>query len=59
MPLSITEFEKIKKIVELYQQSLYYFLLKRLHNKEDAEDAFQDTFLAIMRNISKIDDGVR
>ena len=56
MPLSMIEFEKTKKIVELYQRSLYYFLLKILHNKEDAEDAFQDTLVAIINNISRIDD---
>ena len=38
-----------------YEKKMYYTAFQILQNKEDAEDALQNAFWAIARNIEKID----
>lgn len=46
--------EKIRQIYHLYQNKMYVVAYQILHNKHDAEDAVQDSFIAIIDNLEKI-----
>ena len=45
--------EIIEKIYELYEQKLYYIAFSILNDETLAEDAVQDTFLKLIRNVYK------
>ncbi len=49
------ETEEFKKIVEKYRGKTMAFALNILGNREDAEDACQETFLQTYRNLSRFD----
>jgi len=48
--------EKFEKIYLLYRAKMFYVANKVLHDTYGAEDAVQNAFISIARNISKIDD---
>ncbi|MEL6254896.1 MAG: sigma factor [Bacteroidota bacterium] len=39
-----------------YGNELYFFILKKVKNKNEANDIFQNTFLKIHKNLSKLKD---
>ncbi len=41
----------ITEIVTAYTDKVYNYSLRMLHNKEDAEDVLQETFLSVIKNI--------
>ena len=43
------------RIVDRYQNPLFYFLLKKVNNREDAEDLVSMTFEKALRNINQYD----
>ncbi|MEO1012813.1 MAG: sigma-70 family RNA polymerase sigma factor [Bacteroidota bacterium] len=43
------------KIVSDFSDELYFFILKRVKNKDVANDIFQNTFLKIHQNVSKLE----
>ncbi len=45
------------KLYELSYQSLYYLSFSILKNKEDAEDALQDSYMKILQKIDELKDG--
>jgi len=51
---SVREFEKI---IERYSKKLYLFIFNRTHNREDAEDIVQETFLKAYKNLSSYNPG--
>lgn len=46
----------VRMLYEQYEQMLYRAALNILHNRTDAEDAVQDTFVRIINNLDKIRD---
>ena len=58
--LSMVETEEEKDLVtelyNTYKQILFDVSMSILHNKADAEDAVQESFIRIIKNITKIDD---
>lgn len=40
-------------VIEFYQLPLYRYVYHLLHNREEAEDAVQDVFLQVFRNMDK------
>lgn len=44
-------------LVRLHQRPVYSLALRMLGNPEDAEDALQETFLALYRNLSRFRGG--
>lgn len=48
--------EKFEKIYLQYRKRMFVIANEVLKNKENAEDAVQDAFVLIMRNLDKIDD---
>jgi RNA polymerase sigma-70 factor (ECF subfamily) len=51
-PADISKFEKI---YEHYETMMYRVIYAVLKNKEDTEDALQDTFMKVAKNIHKIE----
>ncbi|MBO8171480.1 MAG: RNA polymerase sigma factor SigW [Bacillaceae bacterium] len=45
-----------EEIVELYKEKIYQLSYRMLGNREEAEDAAQETFLRVYSNIGKYDD---
>lgn len=50
----VSDWEKIQCVYQQYVRLVYYIAFGILKNKEDAEDAVQETFIRIIKNISKI-----
>lgn len=48
--------EKFEKIYLCYEKDMFVIANKILRNRESAEDAVQDAFVLIMRNLDKIQD---
>lgn len=48
--------EKFRRIYELYKNIMYGTAMSILHNNADAEEAVQDSFLKIAKNIADISD---
>ncbi len=46
----------VEKLYNKYERMLYHYAIKILKNKNDAEDAVSETFLRIIKNISKLSD---
>jgi len=42
----------LSEIVNLYEKKIYNFALLYLHNKEDAEDVLQETFMSVIKAIN-------
>lgn len=42
----------LTEIVHLYEKKIYNFALRYLHNKEDAEDVLQETFISVVKAIN-------
>jgi RNA polymerase sigma-70 factor, ECF subfamily len=67
MPMPISEIREIiqsakrgdvdafEKILTVYEQQIFHYLYKILGQRQDAEDATQETFLKIYKNLKKID----
>jgi len=49
--------EAFEELVHRYERELYNYLYRYLGNSADAEDIFQKTFLAVLRNCDKFDVG--
>lgn len=47
---------KFEQIYFRYKKEMYIIANKILRNREDTEDAVQDAFVLVMRNLDKIDD---
>jgi RNA polymerase sigma-70 factor (ECF subfamily) len=47
---------KFNEVYKLHNGFMLRFMLSRLKNKQDAEDALQNALLKLVKNISKIDD---
>lgn len=52
----ISDWETFQCVYQLYFRLAYYIAFDILQQKEDAEDAVQETFVRIIKNISKISD---
>lgn len=50
----ISDWDTFQCILQQYVRLAYYIAFDILQNKEDAEDAVQETFIRIIENISKI-----
>ena len=50
--------EKFRRIYEGYHRLMYHVAYQILHNREDAEDAVQETFIRVVKNISKISEPI-
>ncbi len=50
------DIEKFNMLFNKYKNLVYHIAYKILDNKEDAEDALQETFLKLEKNFSKIED---
>ena len=48
------EKEKFRKIYDAYRNLMFYVANKILQNEWDAEDAVQQAFLSIVKNLEKI-----
>ena len=48
--------EKLRKLYEKYKNRMYISACRILNDPQKAEDAVHDSFIAISRNIEKIDD---
>lgn len=46
--------EKFEQLYALYSKEMYEVAYRILHNRHDAEDAVQDSFIAIIDNLEKI-----
>lgn len=46
----------VRELYDSYEQMLYKVAMNILHNRTDAEDAVQDTFVRIINNLEKIRD---
>lgn len=44
-----------QKIWDNFNDELYFFILKKVRNKDAANDIFQNTFLKIHKNLSKLE----
>lgn len=51
--LSVSDKEFLEELFNKYSAKMYYTAKKILINKEDSEDALQDTFIKIYKNIEK------
>ena len=49
--------ETFEEIVHRYERELYHYLYRYLGNAANAEDVFQKTFLAVLRDCDKFDAG--
>ena len=47
--------QKLEKVYELYGSRMYYRAMQILNQREDAEDAVQNSIIAIFLKISKND----
>jgi len=47
--------DAFEELVHRYEKELYNYLYGRLRNADDAEDAFQKTFLAVLKECDKFD----
>lgn len=48
--------EKLRRLYEKYKNRMYIAACRILHDPQKAEDVVHDSFIAISRNIDKIDD---
>lgn len=48
--------KKIEQIVHLYTPKLYNYILKFVHQREDAEDILQNSFLAFYKKMDKVEE---
>ena len=44
----------LEKLTSFWEQKLFYYISRLVDNEEDAWDALQDTWLALIKNISKV-----
>ncbi|CAM4491677.1 RNA polymerase sigma factor SigW [Paenibacillus tarimensis] len=47
------------EIVGLYQDKLYHMAYRMLNNRQEAEDAVQDTFLRVYKNLDRYDENMK
>lgn len=55
--LKAGENESFKELRKLYYPRLYAFAMKKLWNKEDAEDVLQQAFVKVFKHIKGFEDG--
>ena len=48
--------EKLERLYELYEQKMYAVAFSILRNEWQAEDAVQDAFVRLLKNIRKLRD---
>ncbi|RHW43301.1 RNA polymerase sigma factor [Neobacillus notoginsengisoli] len=48
------DYEKIEELYELYEQKIYYVAFTILNNIQQAEDAVQETFIALYENLETL-----
>ena len=51
-----TQMEKLKKLYDTYKNRMYISACRILNDPQKAEDAVHDSFIAISRNIEKLDE---
>ncbi|WP_425436524.1 RNA polymerase sigma factor SigW [Paenibacillus herberti] len=47
------------ELVGMYQDKLYHLAYRMLYNRQEAEDAVQETFLRVFRNMERYDDSMK
>ncbi len=47
------DYEKMEELYKLYEQKIYYVVFSILNNIQQAEDAVQETFISIYKNLEK------
>ncbi len=47
--------QKVKRLYQLYEQAMYRVAFAVLKNVEEAEDAVSESFIVIIKNLSKLD----
>lgn len=49
-----TDYQKMEELYTFYEQKVYYTAYSILNNRQQAEDAVQETFISLYQNIHKI-----
>ena len=51
MKVTNNDYEKMEELYELYEQKIYYVAYSILNNIQQAEDAVQETFITLYKNL--------
>ena len=54
MKVTNNDYEKMEELYELYEQKIYYVAYSILNNIQQAEDAVQETFITLYKNLAKL-----
>ncbi|QWH16175.1 RNA polymerase sigma factor [Bacillus mycoides] len=54
MKFTNKDYEKMEELYELYEQKIYYVAYSILNNIQQAEDAVQETFITLYKNLEKL-----
>ncbi|MDR4986292.1 RNA polymerase subunit sigma [Bacillus cereus] len=54
MKVTNKDYEKMEELYELYEQKIYYVAYSILNNIQQAEDAVQETFITLYKNLEKL-----
>lgn len=54
MKVTNNDYEKMEELYELYEQKIYYVAYSILNNIQQAEDAVQETFITLYKNLEKL-----
>ena len=54
MKVTDNDYEKMEELYELYEQKVYYVAYSILNNIQQAEDAVQETFITLYKNLEKL-----
>lgn len=49
-----TDYQKMEELYTFYEQKVYYTAFSILNNRQQAEDAVQETFISLYQNIHRI-----
>lgn len=52
----LSDSQRLEQLYELYEQKMYAVAFSILHNEWQAEDAVQDAFIRLLKNINKLKD---
>ncbi|MFU2032823.1 RNA polymerase subunit sigma [Bacillus wiedmannii] len=54
MKVTNNDYEQMEELYELYEQKIYYVAYSILNNIQQAEDAVQETFITLYKNLEKL-----
>lgn len=54
MKVTNNDYEKMEELYELYEQKVYYVAYSILNNIQQAEDAVQETFITLYKNLENL-----